>query len=106
MLIWHAIPTSNAQPADVVLGQPDFDSNLPNVKGIGNDPTAHTLNWPYGLFSDGKSLWIADTGNRRILFYNDIPSENYTAADKVTESQPLQLEIIIMMNRYGHIQLK
>ena len=65
------------------MGQADFDSNLPNVKGIGNDPTAKSLNWPYGLFSDGKSLWIADTGNRRILFYNTIPAKNYTAANKV-----------------------
>ena len=83
ILIWHSIPTSNAQPADVVLGQPSFDTNLPNVKGIGSDPTAQTLNWPYGLFSDGKSLWIADTGNRRILVYKNIPKENYASADEV-----------------------
>ena len=83
VLIWHSIPTKNAQPADVVIGQPNFDTNLPNVKGIGNDPSSKTLNWPYGLFSDGKSLWIADTGNRRILFYNNIPTENYEPADKV-----------------------
>ena len=83
VLIWHSIPTNNAQPADVVLGQPNFNINLPNVKGIGNNPTAKTLNWPYGVFSDGKSLWVADTGNRRILFYNDIPIKNYTPADKV-----------------------
>ena len=83
VLIWHSIPTSNAQPADVVLGQPSFDTNLPNVKGIGSDPTAQTLNWPYGLFSDGKSLWIADTGNRRILVYKNIPKENYASADEV-----------------------
>ena len=69
--------------ADVVLGQPSFDTNLPNVKGIGSDPTAQTLNWPYGLFSDGKSLWIADTGNRRILVYKNIPKENYASADEV-----------------------
>ena len=85
ILIWHSIPTSNAQPADVVLGQPSFDTNLPNVKGIGSDPTAQTLNWPYGLFSDGKSLWIADTGNRRILVYKNIPKENYASADEVAE---------------------
>ena len=83
VLIWHSIPTESGQPADVVVGQPDFNSNQPNVIGIGNDPSAKTLNWPYGIFSDGNSLWIADTGNRRILFYNDIPKTNYVAADKV-----------------------
>lgn len=83
VLIWHHMPTENAQPADVVLGQPDFESNQPNVTGQAADPTARTLNWPYGVFSDGKSLWIADTGNRRILFFEDIPTESYTRADKV-----------------------
>lgn len=83
VLIWHTLPTENGQAADVVLGQPDFASNQPNVAGIGNDPSAQTLNWPYGVFSNGSSLWIADTGNRRILFYQDIPKTNFEAADKV-----------------------
>ena len=83
VLIWHSLPTQNGQPADVVLGQPDFESNQPNVSGIGNDPSAQTLNWPYGVFSDGESLWIADTGNRRILFYDGIPMTNFAPADEV-----------------------
>ncbi len=83
VLIWLKMPTHNAQPADVVVGQLDFSSNKPNVRGIGADPTAHTLNWPYGVFSDGESLWIADTGNRRVLFYEKIPEQNYVKADKV-----------------------
>jgi hypothetical protein len=82
VLIWHTIPTNNAQRADVVLGQPDFTQNKPNL-GIANDPTSQTLNWPYGVFSDGKSLWIADTGNRRVLFYKTIPIKNYAKADNV-----------------------
>ncbi len=83
VLVWHSLPTKNGQPADIVIGQPDFNLNQPNVAGIGNNPSAKTLNWPYGVFSDGKSLWIADTGNRRILFYEDIPNTNFAAADKV-----------------------
>jgi len=83
VLIWHTIPTKNAQPADVVLGQSNFENNLPNVKGQAADPNANTLNWPYGVFSDGKSLWVADTGNRRVLFFNTIPTESFTKADKV-----------------------
>jgi len=77
------MPTEDGQPADVVIGQPDFHHNDPNVKGVGSSPTSQSLNWPYGVFSDGKQLWIADTGNRRVLYYKDIPSENYAAADKV-----------------------
>jgi len=83
VLIWHTLPTKNAQPADVVLGQADFETNKTNVKGIGNDPSSKSLNWPYGVFSDGKSLWIADTGNRRVLFYDNIPLKSYSSADKV-----------------------
>ncbi|MEP3210879.1 MAG: hypothetical protein ABJN95_16950 [Maribacter sp.] len=83
VLIWNTLPTKNGQAADVVLGQADFKSNLTNYKGIGNDPSSQTLNWPYGVFSDGQCLWIADTGNRRILFYNEIPKSNFAKADKV-----------------------
>ncbi|WP_339664977.1 hypothetical protein [Maribacter arcticus] len=83
VLIWNSFPTINAQPADVVLGQPDFEHNQPNVKGQAANPKANTLNWPYGVFSDGKSLWVADTGNRRVLFFNTIPTKNFSNADKV-----------------------
>ncbi len=83
VLIWQQLPKHHAQPADVVLGQPDFTSNQPNVKGIGTAPDARTLNWPYGVFSDGQRLWIADTGNRRVLFYDEIPDKNFTPATAV-----------------------
>lgn len=87
VLIWHTLPTGNGQPADVVVGQMDFESNQPNVMGIGKSPTAHTLNWPYGVFSNGKELWIADTGNRRVLYYHKIPTTNFAGADKVIGQQ-------------------
>ncbi|AFK03961.1 NHL repeat containing protein [Emticicia oligotrophica DSM 17448] len=83
VLIWHSFPTKNGQAADVVIGQPNFEQNEPNIRGIGSTPSAQSLNWPYGVFSDGTHLWICDTGNRRILFYNSIPTENFAAASKV-----------------------
>lgn len=83
VLIWWEMPTEDGQPADVVIGQPDFHHNDPNVSGIGASPSAQSLNWPYGVFSDGDQLWIADTGNRRILYYREIPRQNFTAADQV-----------------------
>jgi len=83
VLIWHQFPTQSGQPADVVIGQPDFDSNQPNAHGIGAVPTAHTLNWPYGVTSDGQHLWIADTGNRRVLFYDHIPTSSFAPASAV-----------------------
>ncbi|MEO1260399.1 MAG: hypothetical protein AAFZ15_16500 [Bacteroidota bacterium] len=83
VLIWWQMPGRDGQPADTVVGQPDFISNDPNVTGIGQPPSAQSLNWPYGVFSDGKQLWIADTGNRRVLYFKNIPTNNYTAADQV-----------------------
>jgi len=83
IIIWHYWRTQDGQAADVVLGQPDFQSNQPNVKGVGQSPTAQTLYWPYGVYSDGQRLWIADTGNRRVLYYSQIPTQNYTPAEKV-----------------------
>jgi hypothetical protein len=83
VLVWKSFPTQDGQPADLVIGQPNFSGNEPNVAGIGHPPNARSLNWPYGVFSDGKSLWIADTGNRRVLFYENIPSESYAKADLV-----------------------
>ena len=83
VLIWNTMPTTDGQPADVVIGQADFESNDPNINGVGSPPTSQSLNWPYGVFSDGTQLWIADTGNRRVLYYKNIPTENYAAADMV-----------------------
>ena len=83
VLIWHQMPTQNGQPADAVIGQPDFLHNEPNVEGVSHPPTDRSLNWPYGVFSDGTRLWIADTGNRRILFFDTIPTTNYARAQGV-----------------------
>ncbi len=83
VLIWNRFPRENGQPADVVVGQPDMQTNLPNVQGVGSMASSRNLYWPYGVWSDGQHLWIADTGNRRVLFYEKIPTGNYQAADKV-----------------------
>lgn len=83
VLIWHKLPEQHGQPADVVIGQMDFESCQPNVTGVGKDCTAHTLNWPYGVWSDGEQLWIADTGNRRVLYFHKIPGSNFSGADEV-----------------------
>lgn len=83
VLIWHQLPTRHGQAADVVLGQPNFESNKVNVAGISKNPTEKTMHWPYGVFSDGKRLWVADTGNRRVLYYKNIPHDNHAPADNV-----------------------
>ena len=83
VLIWHELPEKNGIPADVVVGQPDPTCNRPNITGLQACPTARSLYWPYGVYSNGKHLWIADTGNRRVLYFEEIPTENYQAADNL-----------------------
>jgi len=83
VLIWNTFPTHSFTPADVVLGQADFIQNKPNVDGVNSPASSQKLHWCYGVFSNGKSLWIADTGNRRVLYFEFIPVENFTKADAV-----------------------
>ncbi|MEM9984746.1 MAG: hypothetical protein AAF804_06595 [Bacteroidota bacterium] len=89
-LIWTTFPTHHAQPADLVLGQPDFHGCEPNVGGITARPSAQSLNWPYGLWSNGEELWIADTGNRRILYFDSIPQQSFAPADLVLGQEDFQ----------------
>jgi uncharacterized protein (TIGR03437 family) len=115
VLIWNSIPTSNTQPADVVVGQADFTSNLSNTlttsldanfvtifksalcASNGTDTTtetgttlylypdrcAGTLSSPMSAISDGTRLFIADSGNDRVLVYNKIPTQNGQPADVI-----------------------
>ena len=81
VLIWHEIPESSNVPADIVLGQSDFLSNQANH---GKDsPNSDTMHWPYGVYSWNNKLFVADTGNRRVLIWNQIPQSNGQAADIV-----------------------
>jgi uncharacterized protein (TIGR03437 family) len=79
VLIWNQIPTTNNQPADVVIGHPNFTTATLS----GNTPTASTLRGPIGVFIQNGKLFIADTQNNRVLIYNKIPTTNGVAADVV-----------------------
>ncbi len=81
LLIWQRAPRNSHQPADRVLGQADFAGAAINR---GRDlPAADTLYWPYGVHWDGANLWVADTGNRRVLRWNGLPGRNGRPADRV-----------------------
>lgn len=81
VLIWTSFPTSNGQAADLVLGQPNFTSTAANQGGA---PSAATLYAPhYGPYSDGTQLFVADTGNHRVLIWNSFPTSMDQAADNV-----------------------
>ena len=102
VLIWNSIPTSNAQPADVVIGQPDMTSSVPNfVTALCSDAAtngarlcADTLNFPRFALSDGTRLFVADGGNDRVLIFNHIPTTNGANADLVLGQPDFATDII------------
>ncbi|MBI1786818.1 MAG: hypothetical protein HYR60_04595 [Acidobacteria bacterium] len=80
ILIWNSIPSVNGQPADVVLGQPNFTSAaIPP----GNVPNNKSMRGPQGVWIQNGKLYVADTQNHRVLIYNSIPTSNGAAADVV-----------------------
>ena len=96
VLIWLSYPKQNGQPADVVVGQPNFTSN-----STAAPPTAQSLRGPEGIWIDGNGLnahlYVADTENNRVLIYNKIPTANNVAADVVIGAPnfttPVQLDL-------------
>ena len=111
VLIWNSIPSANQAPADVEVGQPDFNSSIANygfstVPGdttnkqtpvlctvsngndTNNNPTYPsicnaTLSFPRYTLAGGGRLFIADGGNDRVLVFNSIPTQNAASADVI-----------------------
>jgi uncharacterized protein (TIGR03437 family) len=82
VLIWNSIPTQNRQPADVVLGQPNFNvANQPDLTKQTTNAAPNTLLNPVSVSSDGVRLYVADLGNSRVLIWNSIPTTNTAPAD-------------------------
>jgi uncharacterized protein (TIGR03437 family) len=108
VLIWNSVPTGIDQPADVVVGQPDFVASTPNnsravCASEGNDSNNQpiyparcekTLDFPRYALSDGRRLFIADGGNDRVLIYNTIPAANTAAADIVLGQPDFTSDIV------------
>ncbi|MEB3214767.1 MAG: hypothetical protein VKN72_00700 [Nostocales cyanobacterium 94392] len=88
ILIWQNLPEDTNVPADLVLGQVDFNHNQPNRGSM--TAAANTLNWCYGVFYYQGKLFVADTGNRRLLIWNQLPSENGQPADVVLGQPDMQ----------------
>jgi len=82
VLLWTRIPQENNTPADIVLGQENFTTALAN-RGRGIAPTAGTMRGPQGVWLQSGKLFVADTGNNRVLIWNSIPRSNGQNADVV-----------------------
>ncbi|MSO19024.1 MAG: hypothetical protein EXQ56_00940 [Acidobacteria bacterium] len=60
VLIYNRIPTANGAVADLVIGQQDFT-------GLFESCAASYFAVPYAAGSDGDTLFVADSFNRRVL---------------------------------------
>ncbi len=72
VLVWRSsIRFRNGDPADRVIGQPDFESAAENGDtGRAGTPTATSLSSPRGVaVNPAGDLYVADSGNNRVLRY-------------------------------------
>jgi uncharacterized protein (TIGR03437 family) len=61
----------SGDPAELVIGQPDFSTAIPNIDAGGSQNPARTsLAFPRGIAVDtAGDLYVADSGNNRVLRY-------------------------------------
>ena len=87
VLVWNQLPTSNFQPADLVLGQADFDRRVENDGNQDGNPDAErpaqTLRRPHSIASNGVQLAVSEDSNHRVLIWNSLPTANFQPADMV-----------------------
>ncbi len=76
ILVWNSIPTTNQQPADVVICQPN----------MGASNTGHSLSgftYPASVSSYRTHLFVTDFYNHRVVGWNSIPTVSGQSADFV-----------------------
>lgn len=81
VLLWKTAPEASNTPPDIVLGQADFtgcESNRGRAL-----PSADSLFWPYGVAWEEGCLFVADSENRRVLIWRNMPKHDGQPADLV-----------------------
>ena len=95
VLVWNTVPQRDGQEASLVLGQADFahvrfnDDNQDNQ--MEERPTARTMNYPSGVWSDGRRLVVSDSYNNRVLVWTAMPQSSFQPADLVLGQQGFEL---------------
>lgn len=87
ILIWDALPNSNASSPDLILTSTEYDDS-PDVV-----PNVNQFAWPWGVWTDGEKLIVASTssgsanGDIRfggwVLIWNTFPTDSNQPADIV-----------------------
>lgn len=76
VLVWNTPPASNAEPADLVIGQADFNLNAFAC-------ASNALSSPEDFLVVGGKLIVSDSSNHRVLIWNSVPTTSGVAADLV-----------------------
>lgn len=66
VMLWTQLPRTSGADASFVIGQSDFSRVS---AGVGQS----ALRTPSGVASDGTRIWIADSGNNRVLEFDAFP---------------------------------
>jgi hypothetical protein len=91
VLIWHGIPGTDEQPADVVLGQPDGETEGHAAGGRGPERGMHL---PTGVLIHDGRLVVADAWHHRILLWDSVPQSSDIAPDHILgQSDPSAVEV-------------
>ena len=91
VLIWHGLPEHDEQPADVVLGQPDGETEGHGAGGRGPEQGMHL---PTGVLIHDGRLVVADAWHHRILVWNSVPETSDVAPDLILgQSGPGEVEV-------------
>ncbi|MEC9362220.1 MAG: NHL repeat-containing protein [Pseudomonadota bacterium] len=76
ILAWSLFPQEIGAEADYVIGQSDFSRSSPGT-------SASTLRTPFGISADGTRIYVADSGNNRVLQFDSFPIANGVQASRV-----------------------
>lgn len=74
LLVWDGVPDRDDAPPAWAIGQRTLDDDLPNAGRGAGAAHATGLYWPYGVAWCDGWLWVADTGNRRVLGWHGVPA--------------------------------
>jgi sugar lactone lactonase YvrE len=87
VLSWpSATAATSGQAADLVIGQPDFQTNGANQGGLDEGSLHHPT---FVTVDTAGNLWVADTFNHRVLQYED-PAVADVEADRVVGQTDFQ----------------
>ncbi len=73
ILVYNSVPTSSGQPADYALDLQRLTGN--------NDA------WPWGIWSDGKSLVVTDTRKGYVLVWESFPADENSAPSRSSDPE-------------------